>query len=135
MKNLKVYPLLLQAFEESRGCIREEKIDELVKKAEGEYTKRQIKQWFTRRRHKLGMSHDFKKAIRFSKRQRAILERAFVANGAFISGEKLEEFVASTNDQFTKKQVENWFYRKRVKLKMTDRENSYRKVSYLNRVT
>ena len=134
MKNLKVYPLLLQAFEENKGRIREEKIDELIKKAEGELTRKQIMLWCRRRRNKLGMVKYFHKGRRFSKRKHAILERAFVDNGGFLSGEKLEEFIASTNDEFNKKQVENWFYRKRLKLGMTDREKTVTE-KRLNRFT
>ena len=122
LKNLKVYPLLLQAFEENKGWIEGEKLDELIKNVGGELTRRQIRQWFTRRREHLGRPEHLGRR-NFSERRTALLERAFAENGGkCVSGERLVELAA--NGEFTKQQIQCWFYKKRAELGI---QNSYEK--------
>ena len=48
-----MYPILIKAFEENEGYIQGEKLEELVKAAEGELTRKQIRIWFYDRRQKI----------------------------------------------------------------------------------
>ena len=48
-----MYPILVKAFEENEGYVHGAKLDELVKAAEGELTREQIRIWFYHRREKI----------------------------------------------------------------------------------
>merc|ERR1712131_56867 len=49
------------------------------------------------------------------KKYHSLLEKAFEENGGYIQGEKLDELIAATNGEITRKKLLNWFYQKRKK--------------------
>jgi len=122
VESRKCYPLLLTTFEENKGTVDQNKLDELEAAVEGELTRAQMIKWFWNRREKLGIKKSVTipskkryKPIEFPEQIKSVLLRAFAKNSGYVNGEELDELEETL--ELTRTQIINWFYRERLRRK------------------
>ena len=101
----------MKTFEENGGWADANKLDEIEAVIGGELTRKQISNWFQKRRRKFGFSS--RKNTMLSKRAKSVLLHAFAKNSGYIRGEELDELEESL--ELTRKQIMGWFYHERCR--------------------
>ena len=120
VKSTKCYPLLLTTFEENKGTVDQNKLDELEAAVEGELTRAQIIKWFCQRRKNLGIKKSVtipckKRYKPYPEQIKPLLLHAFAKNSGYANGEELDELEETL--ELTRKQIIDWFYRERLRRK------------------
>ena len=101
----------MKTFEENGGWPDTNTLDEIEAVIGGELTRKQITNWFQRRRRKFGFSS--RKNIMLSKRAKSVLSHAFAKNSGYVYGEELDELVETLGGEKTRRQIVKWFWDKR----------------------